>query len=94
MKLYATTTSERASKGQGGNEHILTVITAEIDGERQEIASMSVVCTDTGYRFNVATPDGRAQSMMIRKGNKQKGEDIMEGWSSKDHEDFDNAAAK
>lgn len=27
MKLYATTTSERASKGQGGNDYIETIIT-------------------------------------------------------------------
>ena len=33
MKLYATTTSERASKGQGGNKDILTVFTAEISGK-------------------------------------------------------------
>lgn len=29
MKLYATTTSERASKGQGGNEFIEVLIEAE-----------------------------------------------------------------
>lgn len=29
MKLYATTTSERASKGQGGNKFSRTIITAD-----------------------------------------------------------------
>lgn len=30
MKLYATTTSERASKGQGGNDFLSIVITDEL----------------------------------------------------------------
>jgi len=33
MKLYATTTSERASKGQGGNEYLNIVITVGKDGK-------------------------------------------------------------
>lgn len=75
MRLYATTTSERASKGQGGNKDILTVMTAEIDGERMEIASISAVVTEYGYNFQYSLPDGTRGEHKIRsKGNKQKGE--------------------
>jgi hypothetical protein len=35
MKLYATTTSERASKGQGGNEYICIKLTVQ-NGTRQD----------------------------------------------------------
>jgi hypothetical protein len=34
MKLYATTTSERASSGQGGNQYIDIELKGEIDGNR------------------------------------------------------------
>ena len=36
MKLYATTTSERATKGQGGNEKLEIVLTAENPDRREE----------------------------------------------------------
>ena len=35
MKLYATTTSERASKGQGGNDYICIKLTVQ-NGSRQD----------------------------------------------------------
>lgn len=67
MKLYAITTSERGKNAcKGGNDHLLIVLTAEIDGQRQEIASMSAVRTSAGYRFNYALPDGTARSMVIK----------------------------
>ncbi len=73
MKLYATVTSERASKGQGGNKDILAVLTAEIDGGRVEIASMSVVVHSTtgNYIFRATLPDGKRVEEVI-KGKKQK----------------------
>jgi hypothetical protein len=75
MKLYATTTSERASKGQGGNKDILVVITAEITGERQEIFSVSVVNTEKGfYAMDVKMPDGQLIHHKISKGDVLKGE--------------------
>ena len=43
MKLYATTTSERASKGQGGNEYL--EITLRIDRERY---SHTLIYTENG----------------------------------------------
>lgn len=49
MKLYATTTSERASKGQGGNKQI--IIDLQIDPlERMEIGRVTMnYDKDTGY---------------------------------------------
>lgn len=84
MKLYATTTSERASKGQGGNDHILTVITAEISGQRQEIASISVVNTVQGfYALDIKLPDGKMIHQKLSKGEvyekgKQKKGNVFE----------------
>lgn len=44
MKLYATTTSERASKGQGGNKFI----TVEITANKQVIALIKVFPSPVG----------------------------------------------
>ena len=43
MKLYATSRSERAEKGQGGNKYVETIHTVEHDtGERQQVASTRI----------------------------------------------------
>ena len=46
MKLYATTTSERASKGQGGNEYLNIEITGEL---KQKLGIVSVRMVDNKY---------------------------------------------
>ena len=70
MKLYATIESERARKGQGGNKDILIVLTAEISGERQEVASMSIINTVQGfYSLDVKMPDGQMLHQKISKGD-------------------------
>ena len=46
MKLYATTTSERASKGQGGNDFIEIQIT---DENEKAIYSLIVMPHDEGH---------------------------------------------
>ena len=78
MKLYATTTSERASKGQGGN-----YVTIEITNEKKEvIAILSVVSSnylpyinfkyDKGaFELPVYITDLKGQE--IEKGEKKKG---------------------
>lgn len=45
MKLYAKTTSERASKGQGGNEKLVINLMTEKKGERKEIGNLVFSCT-------------------------------------------------
>jgi len=44
MKLYATTTSDRASKGQGGNKHLSVELLADTINGRElvGIATMEV----------------------------------------------------
>jgi hypothetical protein len=42
MKLYGTITSERASKGQGGNEYLHMTITREVNGERVPVYFVGV----------------------------------------------------
>lgn len=73
MKIYSTITSERATKSQGGNDHLLSTITVEINGQRQEIATMSVVLQKTtgNYIFRAKLPTGKTIEEVI-KGEKKK----------------------
>lgn len=48
MKLYATTTSERASKGQGGNELVIHIN----DENKKTVASINVLPRDKKYLNN------------------------------------------
>lgn len=85
MKLYATVTSERASKGQGGNDYLRIKLTVTHgDGNQREMGTLML---DEGYALEKEMPqfvlsyapyDDR-EAMEIdrvenRKGNKQKGE--------------------
>lgn len=85
MKLYATVKSDRATKGQGSNKDLLIVLTAEINGERVEVAFMSMIVTDKGYyNFEYRLPDGQTDMQKVSstsyhygdtpKGEQQKGE--------------------
>lgn len=81
MKLYATTTSERASKGQGGNEYILIDVMNEkkdkiiqfhitqakdhLRGEHQNIYI---------YNPNAEYVDISQNDFIEPKGKRQKGE--------------------
>jgi hypothetical protein len=77
MKIYATTISEKAKKGQGGNKDLLTVFTAEIDKQRQEIMSVSMLVNDNGdYDIEIRDPEGEKLEYIISKGKKQKDEKI------------------
>lgn len=53
MKLYATTTSERASKGQGGNDYIKI----ELQREREHITHV-IEYTTVGLRVSARTKNG------------------------------------
>ena len=76
MKLYATTTSERASKGQGGNEFIRVEITAELYGKRENILTIEV--KDANSIYSVFIHDTLKKRLIgtypIIKGKRQKGE--------------------
>ena len=58
MKLYATVTSERATKGQGGNTRCDISFTA--GEERAEVLNINTYPTESKdkYCFSVASVDG------------------------------------
>ncbi len=77
MKLYATTTSERASKGQGGQKYIEIEITTE--NREQCIGRIKyLMASDTDIIMSVSLPNGYQTTERIRniilKGEKKKGE--------------------
>ncbi len=72
MKLYATVTSERASKGQGGNDKLEILIT--IDGKlRKTLAEITVLPSGT-----IVIDEGANCELIVNeydiKGKQQKGE--------------------
>ncbi|MBP9771432.1 MAG: hypothetical protein KBD16_00695 [Candidatus Pacebacteria bacterium] len=75
MKLYATITSERASKGQGGNEYL----DIELKGAHSTpIVRLSLISDGAGYKLTGWTHDNHRIEMAIpenmTKGERQKGE--------------------
>ena len=89
MKLYATVTSERASKGQGGNDKLeIDVLVFDRVNPRYHITVTQdeFIVTERGYsepRMYALHKDIRKQEEL--KGNKQKGEHNHD-WSIK-HDD-------
>lgn len=92
MRLYATTTSERASKSQGGNNFIETEYT--LDQEQYAIVNLAHVHgglphTDRrSYQLTIVCDENvrlvNSEGAILYdtpKGNKQKGEqDHPQGW--------------
>ncbi len=83
MKLYATTTSERASKGQGGNEFIKAVFTVNKDEKNCFIV---IMCShdngDVSFAVNQRTDDGACEvyrNIYKQKGKSQKDETTKHG---------------
>jgi hypothetical protein len=68
MKLYATTTSERASKGQGGNDKLEIEITGE---NKLPLAFITVLPSGT---IIVEEQEGGEVVVEKTKGKSQKGE--------------------
>ena len=84
MKLYATTTSERASKGQGGNDFLITQIK---DKNQDELLTVHITCAKShlrGEHYNIYVYNPQGEYIAInhnegfgeleQKGKKQKGE--------------------
>ena len=69
MKLYATTTSERASKGQGGNKDIQITLTRQIDGVNVPVY---FVYFDETKLIIEAIPEQKEVLRIDLKGEKQK----------------------
>lgn len=79
MKLYATVTSERASKGQGGNEKI----EADFSINRDVILTVNMGVSANGENYSLwATDENSGETLFfwtrpvpkLTKGEKQKGE--------------------
>lgn len=65
MKLYATTTSERASKGQGGNERLEIQILGE---NKEDLGYIKIIPDGTNYRVQHAFKGQPAERFWIEKG--------------------------
>jgi len=84
MKLYATVTSERASKGQGGES-----LNIKITGESRELLyniyvfMQGNICILNGHEWHYIEPDNKFRKDFKRavstKGERQKGECVYHG---------------
>lgn len=74
MKLYATTTSERASKGQGGNKFLCI----EVQNEKKEVIC-EINCMPSFLTIRSFETEGLYidYSELKLKGKSQKGENYM-----------------
>lgn len=83
MKLYSTITSERATKGQGGNDFLKVVLY----GDKKNGEQIGSIFVDNHYFITIkdgnniekfvlmATPKGNLEDVTnISKGKRQKGE--------------------
>jgi len=57
MKLYSTITSERASKGQGGNKYIEIVLLQEINGKRVNVGNVVMEQGKVHFLYNQISDD-------------------------------------
>lgn len=70
MKLYATTTSERASKGQGGNKQLTVEFKVETDKGREIVGQVEMRVERETIHLISNVP----QYKVYIKGKSQKGE--------------------
>jgi hypothetical protein len=68
MKLYATTTSERATKGQGGNDYLDIKITFDDNGIIKPLKAFKITLNENGFPIIRGYP-----LELEQKGEKQKG---------------------
>lgn len=72
MRLYATTTSERASKGQGGNDYIAIKLQAGED--RETFVRLYFHESADGKSYEILNEDTDEIIYTKLKGKRQKGE--------------------
>mgnify|MGYP001560194134 CR=1 FL=1 len=77
MRLYATTTSERASKGQGGNQYLITEI---LDKNRDKLITLHITVANShlrGEHYNIYLTNHQSEYIDMSeqsKAKKKKGE--------------------
>lgn len=80
MKLYGTLTSERASKGQGGNKEIAIVLNVGSAKDSRPVALLKIITVlNGGYELfyrNIETDETKMlqHGYIDKKGKKQKGD--------------------
>lgn len=72
MKLYATTTSERASKGQGGNKFVSVLLTAGENKTNMLEATLEHEETETEHIYRLWNGDICVDTLRETKGKSQK----------------------
>lgn len=92
MKLYATVSSERATKGQGGHKKVEILL--QVDPKlRKEIGRLVMTCEEDVYTVyyypinaNCEEQDVNSGRVLLykTKGEKQKGEKCEHGYNRKD----------
>lgn len=91
MKLYSTTTSERASKSQGGNQFLATDYFVGSEDESVLIGSVRLEFDPNdglgAYRLELVDASGNVSaSIRMEKGEKQKGK--CESKNHTEHDEF------
>ena len=80
MKLYATVSSERASKGQGGNNHLDIDVFVGSAKDSVKIIEGTITKEGNGYVVYISTlgqrDDQCIDTVVKIKGERQKGESI------------------
>lgn len=75
MKLYATTTSERASKGQGGNNEIVIDLKIENEGTRERIGMIKLSNYKNEFVLSYSLEACNwVELKKVEKGKQQKGD--------------------
>lgn len=97
MKLYATTTSERATKGQGGNNHIKIDLFVGSTKESRQVATVTLIALSSGgyelFYFNAEKPTENTTCLQTGelKAKKQTGENYKGSQREANDEAFDLA---
>jgi len=80
MKLYSTITSERASKGQGGNKYIEIVLLQEINGKRVNVGKVVMEQGKVHFLYNQISDDVivtlNGSRINEKKGKQRKAENV------------------
>lgn len=81
MKLYATVTSERSSKGQGGNKYLEVELSVGSKKSQSRAGIVLLEPSEYGFEVRYIPPAGisKADSILLSeiKGERQKGENPL-----------------